>query len=287
MLRLLVLLACLSAASPEEQPLAVAAFYLWYGTPAVDGRWSHWNHSVLPHWTPYIQATYAAGEGISFRAPHDIHATFYPARGPYSSRDPQVIAEQFIEMKRAGIGAALVSWWGRPGVGRGDSQGIVTGDAFNRILDAAVASGMLIALHLEPYEGRDAAAVAADLAYIAAAYGDHQALWRRRRTGGGEALPVVFVYDSYHLSPSAWADVLTAEGRITVRGSRNDAFVIGLLLDRKDGDELVQGGFDGAYSYFASDGASYGATSANWRQIMDTTRAAGQLWVPCVGPGCV
>ena len=29
-----------------------AAFYLWYGTPDADGKWLHWDHATLPHWTP-------------------------------------------------------------------------------------------------------------------------------------------------------------------------------------------------------------------------------------------
>jgi hypothetical protein len=35
-----------------------AAFYLWYGNPANDGRYQHWDHEVLPHWTPAIRDKY-------------------------------------------------------------------------------------------------------------------------------------------------------------------------------------------------------------------------------------
>lgn len=36
----------------------VQAYYLWYGTPEVDGEWRHWNHSVLPHWREDVRRRY-------------------------------------------------------------------------------------------------------------------------------------------------------------------------------------------------------------------------------------
>ena len=35
----------------EACPFVHAAFYLWYGTPAIDGKWLHWDHRTMPHWT--------------------------------------------------------------------------------------------------------------------------------------------------------------------------------------------------------------------------------------------
>ena len=33
-----------------------AFYYLWYGTPTTDGKWLHWDHAVLPHWTKKVRA---------------------------------------------------------------------------------------------------------------------------------------------------------------------------------------------------------------------------------------
>jgi glycoprotein endo-alpha-1,2-mannosidase len=50
-------------AAPEPlAPLVHAFFYLWYGTPSIDGRWSHWNHSILPHWAPATRALWPGPE---------------------------------------------------------------------------------------------------------------------------------------------------------------------------------------------------------------------------------
>jgi glycoprotein endo-alpha-1,2-mannosidase len=128
----------------------------------------HWNHSVLPHWTAAVRAQYP---DATFIAPHDIHAPFYPARGPYSSRDAGVMAAQFAEMRAAGIGAVAVSWWGRPGVSDGDSQGVVTDAAVDLVFRVAGETGMRVALHMEPYAGRTAHAFREDLVYVAQRYG--------------------------------------------------------------------------------------------------------------------
>jgi hypothetical protein len=44
--------------SPTSLPPLTAEahifYYPWYGTPAVDGKWWHWNHERLPHWKQEI-----------------------------------------------------------------------------------------------------------------------------------------------------------------------------------------------------------------------------------------
>jgi hypothetical protein len=60
-----------------------------------------------------------------------------------------------------------------------DTQGVQTDSALLALLDAAAASGVRVAVHLEPYAGRDARSVRDDIAYLHATYG------RARRGGGG------------------------------------------------------------------------------------------------------
>src|ERR1051325_3627810 len=70
------------AATPEFTPTAppdlsykVAAFYYpWYGNPTTDSQWIHWTqNNHLP--------------------PEDIASDYYPALGPYSSNDPEVVSQ--------------------------------------------------------------------------------------------------------------------------------------------------------------------------------------------------
>jgi len=63
------------SASPTPTTLVTAFYYLWYGTSAHDGAWRHWNQ-------------------LNHQPPDDIASSFYPLGGPYSSRDPAVLAAQ-------------------------------------------------------------------------------------------------------------------------------------------------------------------------------------------------
>ena len=54
----------LGQASSESPPsadfLGVGAFYyVWYGTPEIDGAYMHWNHSILPHWNAHVRTQHA------------------------------------------------------------------------------------------------------------------------------------------------------------------------------------------------------------------------------------
>ena len=270
-------------------PSVHAFYYLWYGHPGVDGGWRHWNHSVLPHWRPEVSAAYPTA---AFLPPHDIHAPFYPARGLYSSANGSLVAEHFRDMRSHGIGVAVVSWWGRPGVSGGDSQGVNTDHALDVVFAAARTTGLAVALHLEPYAGRNAASVAEDVAYVARRYRDEVGWYRlpvRRQARPGaqsqEPRPVYFVYDSYHTPAAEWAAVLEVGGRNTVRGTDLDGVFVGLWLNAGDGDNLLAAGFDGGYTYFAGEGASYGATAANWPAMVAWGRRNGAFFAPSVGPG--
>jgi len=125
-----------AATAASGSDAAVAIFYYpWYGTPARDGAWQHWNQR-------------------GSRPPALIASGFYPARGPYSSTDPGVVRTQMREIADAGIGTVIVSWWG---------PGSVEDARLDAVAASARAAGLRVAIHVEPYPGRTPASVAADL----------------------------------------------------------------------------------------------------------------------------
>src|SRR5204862_1730454 len=81
-------------------PLAARAgtvaifYYPWYATPGTDGGWQHWDQN-------------------GHRPPGDVYSRFFPALGPYSSRDTAVVERQMGEIASAGIDEVVISWWGR------------------------------------------------------------------------------------------------------------------------------------------------------------------------------
>jgi len=118
----------------------VAFFYPWYGTADHDGAWRHWDQG-------------------GHSPPADIGSDYFPLRGAYSSADAAVEGAQMGDLASAGIGEAVVSWWGRGSWEDGTLPGV---------LAAAAAHGVAVGIHLEPYPGRTPATVAADLDELAA-----------------------------------------------------------------------------------------------------------------------
>jgi glycoprotein endo-alpha-1,2-mannosidase len=292
-----------SAQSGRSNPHVHAFYYLWYGNIAHDGRWIHWDHAVLPHWTQAVRNNFP--ENVNFIPPHDIHAPYYPARGLYSTGNVSLIAEHFKTMRTHGIGVAAVSWWGRPEISAGDSQGIVTDKLISRVLEAALEADILVAFHLEPYPGRSISSIRDDISYLQTQYGSHSAIYRlpvrKEESSQGEsstysaqgnlssqsehARTVYYVYDSYHIPNADWQSLLQPTGSQTVRGTALDGFFVGLWLNQDDGKGLVASGFDGAYTYFGTDGFTYASTIANWGKMVQFAKKHNMFFAPCVSPG--
>jgi glycoprotein endo-alpha-1,2-mannosidase len=289
---------------PESLPVVYTAFYLWYGNPEVDGNWIHWNHCILPHWDPTVDAKY---KKFNWTPPDMHHSPYRPSKGLYSSSDVRTLRTQFAEMKLAGIDVAVTSWWGRRdwhGHRDHGGSGANTDAIMQRVLDAANQSGVKVAIHLEPYGGRDHDSVKDDIEYIHKEYGNHPALYKRRRKDitnqdiwnpqwTGEALPVIFLYDvsRQHINAaeqSKWRDMISS-----LRGSQFDAYLVGLYIGtrgRTQQDErfLEDVGFDAGYSYFASVGftpaTDYG--NFNWDRINENMLEHSQMdFIPSFGPG--
>ena len=51
-----------------------------------------------------------------------------------------------------------------------------------------------------------------------------------------------------------WQTILAPGGENTIRGTKYDSNVIGLLVDEDHRGFIIDGGFDGCYTYFVVDG---------------------------------
>lgn len=282
------LLAC-CAASASEKPAAPsrqihAFYYLWYGAPDTDGRYLHWDHAVLPHWEARVRARYEHLANYTHEPPEYLHAPFYPALGPYSSRSPATLASHFSWMKAAGVDVAVLSWTGRPDGAVSDTQGVATDGAVAGAISAAAAAGVGAAIHLEPYPGRSPRTVRRDLAYLVATYGDGLARLPTRPRSSTTA-PVVYFYDAYHSSAKDWADLLCPDGAFTIRGTSDDVVAIATLLAFEEKALVEDGCFDGFYTYFATDGFTYGSSSRNWASLAAWADGRNLHFSPSAGPG--
>jgi glycoprotein endo-alpha-1,2-mannosidase len=258
----------ISSAGAAEAPSnrLIAFYYGWYGNPQTDRTYEHWNSEVMRP-GPNDPKAYPGGD--------DIASNFYPEAGCYSVNDPATLDRQMRELASAKVGVIAASWWGKD---------TFTGKNLPRLLDAAQRHGIKVCIHIEPFPGRNAATTRQAITYLIDAFGKHPALYRSPERANK---PLFFVYDSYLIPPAEWASIFAKDGKQTIRGTPYDSTVIGLWVKQADGQSLIQGNFDGFYTYFASNGFTYGSSTKNWKTLAAFAREHHLLFIPSVGPGYV
>jgi glycoprotein endo-alpha-1,2-mannosidase len=258
---------------------AHAFYYPWYGDKETNGKWVHWNHPYLPHWEQSVTDLYP-------KAAHDpdhgdIGASYFPVLGPYSSWSNATIQRHLEWFVQAGIGVLVLSWYPPA---KADENGEPSDALVPILLDLMAPYGVKLAFHSEPYSSRTETTLRADIEYIVKRYGGHSALYR----AGPRSLPVIYVYDPYHVQVNDWARLFAANDgarSISVRHTWCDVVAIALMLKDNDDRYVTAGGFDGLYSYFASRAFTYGSDHSHWADISRKSAARGAFFVPSVGPG--
>ena len=142
-----------------------------------------------------------------------------------------------------------------------------------------------MAIHIEPYKDRSGETLRQHVKYIIDSYGQHPGFYRREARG--KQLPVYYVYDSYQVDASLWAEALKPGGQHCLRDTEYDGIFLGLYLGNEDKHKLMAAGFDGFYTYFAANGFTKGSTWSNWKEIRKFASEKNLAFVPSVGPGYV
>ncbi|VDN30039.1 unnamed protein product [Gongylonema pulchrum] len=89
---------------------------------------------------------------------------------------------------------------------------------------------MKLSFHMEPYAGRNAESLFANIKYIIDHYGSHPALYRRqglKNDGKERELPLLYFYDSYRVPVDEWSKLTTPTGMYSVRNTKYDVFFVG------------------------------------------------------------
>lgn len=261
-----------------------AFYYMWYGNEHIDGRYLHWNHRYLPHWEKSVAKKYPQGVHTP---PHDIGASFYPELGCYSSKDVATMEQHMLQLRQAKVGVISVSWYPK---GLSDDEGAPPDFLISELLDTANKYAIKVTLHVEPYKDRSPVTLQRDLKYIHGKYSHHPAFYKFRVARGAAKnrerwLPLIYIYDSYLSSAQEWAEVLKPGGRHSIRGTEHDCVAIGLLVKQSDKNSILEGGFDGFYTYFASNGFSFGSSITMWSSLATFAKQSNLVFIPSFGPG--
>lgn len=252
------------AAQNKNKEKVQIFYYGWYGNPTTDGIYYHWNHEILPHWKDPKWNNLG-----HYKGGDDIGANFYPELGNYSSNDTEIIEKHMKMIKASGVGVVVISWLGK------DS---FTDKSLNKYLDIADRFDLKIAFHIEPFY-KNISEFKEQISYLIKTYSSHHAFYKK----GGK--PLLYVYDSYKIPKEEWSKLLSKNGSETVRNTNLDALYIGLWVEKNDAAFFESSGFDGFYTYFASEGFVFGSTVSNWKFLADFAKDHHLIFIPCVGPG--
>jgi len=211
-LLVLALLLGLPALAHAGPPQSAIFFYPWYSNVQHDGGYAHWTQG-------------------GHQPPFDLASQFYPARGPYSSGDPNVLRAQMRDIARAGVDEVVSSWWGRDS--REDAR-------LPEVIQAAKRFHLRVGVQLEPYPDRSVASVGADIVYL-------------RSLG----IRDVYVYRSNDFQPDAWWPVTRQPNGMRLLAQTNR---VGFA---------ARGGFAGFYTYdiLLYDGAKFGRLCQQARSL--------------------
>ncbi len=241
-------------------------YYSWFGNPEFDGAYNNWNHPIIPHW---VDSTW--NNLGNYPGGKDIGANYYPQLGCYSSNDPEVITLHMQQIREAGIGVLAFSWWG---------ENSFTDKSVKKYLDIAHEHGLKLAFHIEPIY-KTPEEFTKHLRYITENYATHPALYKL------DGKPFYYLYNSYKLNYKMWQTILNPDSQGTIRNTPLDGIFISLWTLRLDGEFAAVSGFDGVYTYYATDGFHFGCTTGNWPKMSAYAQEHDLIFVPCVGPGYI
>jgi hypothetical protein len=184
-------------------PEVSAFYYPWWANPSDGaGVWRHWEQG-------------------GHNPPNDVSSDFYPKRGAYSSADAAVLDQHMADMQRAGIDTVVSSWWG---------PGSYEDSVLPKVVAAARAHGLRVAVHIEPYGGRTPASVQRDINGLRANF----------------AIDDYYVYEAMLSPASDWAVRLHAVGGVRVLAETGS---LSAVLAGRFAQFARDGGFDGVYTY--------------------------------------
>jgi glycoprotein endo-alpha-1,2-mannosidase len=276
----------------RELPSKVHIFYYaWYRNVEHDGKYNHWNHAILPHWTQEINNRFKdIGKECDVNK-DEIGSNYYPKLGLYSSLDYETMKHHLLEIRQeCNVNVLIISYWANRGDENIDKDHAQKEDEYiNSLMKLSEKLGMYIIFHLEPFKGRNAQNTFEVIKYLIDTYGSSPAFYRVKRSdllsGSNDqnSVPLFYIYDSYLTPGHEWNSVISNK----IHGTQYDSIIIGLYTDRNSERLITQSGFDGFYTYFGAVGFTYGSTPSNWPSMANYASENNKIFIPSVAPGYI
>ena len=260
-------------------------YYPWYGNIKNDGKYIHWNHDILPHWNENVNKQYKIGKEYDPNY-DEIGANYYPYLGTYSSKDINVIRQHFKWLLSVNVTVIIASWHSPNNDAIFAEKDKITTNNLDILFQVANEYDIKICIHMEPYDNRNAETTYKDIEYVINKYGKLKGFYRSKKHNNKH---IFYVYDSYKMNNNQWKQLfINKNSEYYIRNNENlDHIFLGLYLDKKSESHLINSGFDGFYTYFASNAFTFGSNPNNWEYIYKWSIDNNLLFIPSLGPGYI
>lgn len=206
----------------------------------------------------------------------ELDVAFYPELGIYSC-SAEVVAEHFRQINKTGIGVILFSW---------TEKSKESHELMEIIFEEAIRYQLKVSFVLEHYPGRTVQGIRDQVKHIVDKYSESEGFHRiydKERKG---YYPVFYVKDTHDagIEESAWREIFGKQSA-SLRKNKYDAIFLNHITTKESLAATKRSGFDGFFSYSASNGATYASTWKNWQHISQFAHQYKMLFIPSLGPG--
>jgi len=245
----------------EVIPRKLWAFYnIRWGNPEVDKQWIGWEQSGV------------GWEKGKITPPGTWPSIFMPELGLYSVFNSTVVNRHMDLIKKAGIDAIIINWFGKDRIeyGYNGTQGF-TNKALAFIIKKAAKRSIKVGVMIPNYDGRTTGGVIDDVKFYLTKYG------KMRNILKIFSRPMVFIYDAHALADNfnvTVANYGTIKPIFFASGTKYEDFVVS-----------YENGYAGFLSFFAPDGFTASSQVDNWHALSRFANSRDLFFIPTVTPG--
>jgi hypothetical protein len=229
-----------------------------WGNVETDGNWSGWD--------------LRNERSTQFNPPDDIPSPLYPRLGAYSSHSLATLNAHLAMIRNASIDAIVVPWDG-PWISieranNTNKTSSFSDETLRLLFDIAPKYQLKLIPLFTVFKGRNETTMDMDMTYYRARYLSHPSHYKRN------GKPMGIIYAAQELKTGAEFLDETTDMLFMAVGSSMGDFL-----------SIYDDGYIGTVTFFASDGASWGADHANWALFATLARERRIDFIPTVSPG--
>ena len=229
-----------------------------YGNIITNNHWGHWRIRANKYYGDY------------YEPPGKIATPLFPQLGLYSSHDITTLRYHCNQMKSIGIDSIILQWWGI-----NKSEEIVentegySDKTFSLLLNIVKEYDLKVGIQIQPYTDRNEESINNDIKYILEKYSNHESYLKLN------SKPVIIIYE-----PHGIENIFNISKQFNLK-----TFLIATIVEREHIGVALEDGFEGIFTFFASEAFTWSSNVSNWKKISNECNERNLLFIPGVSPG--